>query len=105
VLADTLGSVAVIISSICIQWFGWHVADPICCFVISGLILFYTVPLLKDTIMLLALGTDGHLAQKLTKALLAESFAGHQLTLENIHVWQLAQDDYVCSVKASIEPT
>ena len=65
VLADTLGSVAVIISSCCIQWFGWQIADPICCFVIAGLILFYTVPLLQDTILLLVLGSeDGHVSNK-----------------------------------------
>ena len=59
VLADTLGSIAVIISSVCIQNFGWYMSDPICCFVIAFLILASVVPLLKDTIKLLMLGTDG----------------------------------------------
>jgi len=30
VLADTLGSVAVIISALCIRYLGWTYADPVC---------------------------------------------------------------------------
>jgi zinc transporter 5/7 len=47
VLADTLGSVAVIISSLWIKVFGTTIADPICCFVISALILAAAIPFTK----------------------------------------------------------
>ena len=56
ILADALGSVAVIISSIFIKYFDWYIADPICCFLISGLILMSVVYLIKSTSRLLALG-------------------------------------------------
>jgi Co/Zn/Cd efflux system component len=47
ILADALGSVAVIISSIAIEYWGIYIADPICCFLISILILLSVVPLIK----------------------------------------------------------
>ena len=47
VLADTLGSVGVIISSILIEQFGLVIADPICSIFISALIVAHAYPLLK----------------------------------------------------------
>ena len=38
VMADTLGSVGVIVSSALIQQFGWMIADPICSVFIATLI-------------------------------------------------------------------
>lgn len=54
VLADALGSVAVIVSSIAIDWGGYYIADPICCFVISILILMSVIPLIKQTFRVLS---------------------------------------------------
>lgn len=44
VLADTLGSVGVIFSSILVKYYGMYVADPICSFIISLMILASGVP-------------------------------------------------------------
>ncbi len=49
VLADALGSVAVIVSSILIKFFGLYIADPICCFAISTLILLAAIPFIIKT--------------------------------------------------------
>ena len=49
VLADTLGSVGVIISSLLIQYFGWQWADPLCSLFIAGMITASSWPLLKET--------------------------------------------------------
>jgi solute carrier family 30 (zinc transporter), member 5/7 len=49
ILADALGSVGVVFSSLLIKYFGWHVADPICSCMISILILLSVIPLLQDT--------------------------------------------------------
>ena len=59
ILADALGSVAVIISSIAIKYWGAYIADPISCFLISILILASVVPLVKSTSRTLILGTTG----------------------------------------------
>ena len=55
VLADTLGSVSVIISSFLIEQFGWHLADPLCSLLISLMIAISAWPLLRDTADLLLL--------------------------------------------------
>ena len=49
VLADALGSVGVVISSILIRYFGWSITDPICSLMISVLILMSVFPLIQDT--------------------------------------------------------
>ena len=57
VLADTMGSVGVIISSILVEQFGWFIADPICSLFIALLILISVIPLLKDSAEILLLAT------------------------------------------------
>ena len=49
ILADTMGSVGVIISSLLIRFFGWHIADPICSMIIAFLITLSVIPLLRDS--------------------------------------------------------
>ena len=53
VLADTLGSVGVIISCYLIKWYGWLVSDPICAGITSLLIFASLIPLLKSTMRVL----------------------------------------------------
>lgn len=60
VLADTMGSVGVIISSLLIQQFGWYIADPICSLFIATLILISVLPLLKESAEILLLATPSH---------------------------------------------
>lgn len=54
-LADTLGSVGVIVSTIFIQQFGWLIADPLCSLFIATLIFLSVIPLLKDACQVLLL--------------------------------------------------
>ena len=49
VMADTMGSVGVIISTILIEWFGWTISDPICSLVLAVLILGSVFPLIKSS--------------------------------------------------------
>jgi len=58
ILADTLGSVGVIISSFLISRYGWWFADPICAIVISALILASSWPLLRETSATLLLSIE-----------------------------------------------
>ena len=60
VLADTMGSIGVIISSLLIQQYGWYIADPICSLFIAILILISVLPLLKDSAEILLLATPSH---------------------------------------------
>ena len=69
VLADTLGSVAVIISSLLIQQFGWYITDPICSLLLAGLIGVSVIPLLRDSTaaLLLAPSEPQKIQQSISK--------------------------------------
>ena len=69
VMADTLGSVGVIISSVLIEQFGLLRADPICSLFIAVLIFASVVPLLKESALVLALRTPKDIQDKLGNAL------------------------------------
>ena len=49
ILADALGSVGVIISSVLVKYYDIQVADPICSSIISVLIFASVLPLLKSS--------------------------------------------------------
>eukprot|EP00899_Mesostigma_viride_P000998 jgi/Mesvir1/1089/Mv17601-RA.1 len=49
VLADTLGSVGVIASSLLIKYKGWTLTDPLCSLFVSALIVSSVIPLLKSS--------------------------------------------------------
>jgi len=51
ILADTLGSVGVIISAILMWAFGWMIADPICSMFIAILISLYVLALIKGKLI------------------------------------------------------
>lgn len=57
VLADTLGSVGVIISSFLIQQFGWFIADPLCSIFIAVMIFLSVIPLITHAANVLLLRT------------------------------------------------
>ena len=69
VLADTLGSVGVIISTILIENLGWKIADPICSLFIASLIFASVVPLVKETALILLLRTPIELEGSIQLAL------------------------------------
>ena len=69
VMADTLGSVGVIISSLLIEQFGFQRADPICSLFIAVLIFASVVPLLKESALVLAVRTPRDIQDELGEAL------------------------------------
>nr|XP_037272757.1 zinc transporter 5-like [Rhipicephalus microplus] len=77
ILADTLGSVGVIVSSLLIDQFGLLVADPLCSVFIAVLIFVSVLPLLKHSSMILVLRTPLQLeGKKLTSMLSKARCAG-----------------------------
>jgi hypothetical protein len=74
VLADTLGSVGVIISSLLIENFGWNIADPICSLFIATMILLSVFPLLKETSCILLLRCPSDMENDISEALNKVSF-------------------------------
>lgn len=60
IMADALGSVAVVISTLLVQWTGWSGFDPLASCIIAVLIFISTIPLVSSTtkILLLTLNSD-----------------------------------------------
>lgn len=91
VLADTLGSVAVIISSLCIKYFDFQLADPICCFLISALILAAAIPFTLQTARTLTLGlpeSRKDMQKQVTHTLLQVEGVS---AVHELRIWELAQ--------------
>lgn len=57
-MADTLGSVGVIVSTLLIKWFGWTGFDPIASLFIAILIVLSVIPLIKHSASVLMLELD-----------------------------------------------
>ena len=65
VVADTMGSVGVIVSSILIEQFGLFIADPLCSLFIAVLIFLSVLPLLQESSQILLLRTPTDLEKTL----------------------------------------
>lgn len=58
IMADTLGSVGVIVSTILIKWFGWTGFDPIASLFIATLITLSVIPLIRQSSAIMMLELD-----------------------------------------------
>uniref|UniRef100_A0A3Q3KJK0 Zinc transporter n=1 Tax=Monopterus albus TaxID=43700 RepID=A0A3Q3KJK0_MONAL len=88
VLADTLGSIGVIISTILIRQFGWLIADPICSLFISTLIFLSVIPLMKDSCEVLLLRAPLEHEKDLNSALEKIEKIEGVLSYRDPHFWR-----------------
>uniref|UniRef100_A0A0K8SPA6 Cation efflux protein transmembrane domain-containing protein n=1 Tax=Lygus hesperus TaxID=30085 RepID=A0A0K8SPA6_LYGHE len=102
IIADTLGSVGVIISSLLVQHFGWMRADPICSIFIAILIVISVMPLIKESVMILMqrqpVSLDDILPQCYQKVM---QLAG-VYSIQEPHFWTLCSEDYVGALKLEV---
>lgn len=68
VVADTMGSVGVIVSSVLIEQFGLFIADPLCSLFIAALIFLSVIPLLRESSQVLLLRTPEELEKTVGSA-------------------------------------
>lgn len=105
ILADTLGSVGVIISSVLMQMFGWMIADPICSIFIAVLIALSVLALIKDSVLILMqrqpIALDNVLPQCYQKVV---GLAG-VYSVQEPHFWTLCSDVYVGAIKLEVSKT
>lgn len=102
VLADALGSVGVIISSILIKVFGWMIADPICSMCIAALIFVSVIPLLRDSINILMQRTPNSLENVLPGCIQRTAALPGVLAVHEPHFWTLCSNHYVGNIKLEI---
>lgn len=102
ILADTLGSVGVIISAVLMQLFGWMRADPICSIFIALTIGLSTLSLIRESVMILMqrqpVGLDRLLPQCYQKV---TGLAG-VYSVQEPHFWTLCSDVYVGVIKLEV---
>ncbi|XP_041358686.1 zinc transporter 7-like [Gigantopelta aegis] len=102
ILADTLGSVGVIISAILIYYFGWMIADPICSMMIATLIGFSVLPLLRDSIGILMQRTPRELEPLLPGCYQRVSQLEGVYSVQDPHFWTLSSEVFVGAVKVEV---
>ncbi|GAY46669.1 hypothetical protein CUMW_098850 [Citrus unshiu] len=95
VLADTMGSVGVVISTLLIKYKGWLVADPACSIFISLLIVSSVIPLLRNSAeILLQRVSRAHeldLKETLNDVMKISGVHG----IQNLHLWSFTSTDVV----------
>jgi cation diffusion facilitator family transporter len=87
VLADTLGSVGLVVSTLLIRFKGWRLADPICATAIAVLIIAATVPLLVATGGLLLNSVPPALAPALAETRARLEALGGVESVDDVRFW------------------
>jgi len=103
IIADTLGSVSVIISSLLIQFFGWTIADPICSFGMSVLIFVSVIPLIKSSATTLLQCTPPTLDEKLQNALKKIGSVDGVVSYAYPHFWKQSKDMIIGTLHVQIK--
>ncbi|XP_074215343.1 proton-coupled zinc antiporter SLC30A5 isoform X2 [Camelus bactrianus] len=88
VLADTLGSIGVIVSTVLIEQFGWFIADPLCSLFIAVLIFLSVVPLIKDACQVLLLRLPPEYEKELHTALEKIQKIEGLISYRDPHFWR-----------------
>ena len=101
-LADSLGSLGVIVSTVLVKYHGLSVADPICSFLVAVMVLVSGIPFLKSTALQLLLKSPKGLKRRVKSSQLAllELDGVRQCSLE---CWRLSkeEDQGSCTVTVS----
>ncbi|KAL3344664.1 hypothetical protein AABB24_023886 [Solanum stoloniferum] len=95
VLADTLGSVGVVISTLLIKYKGWLVADPACSIFISVLIISSVIPLLRNSAEILLQRVprehEHDLKEAVNDVMKIKGLSG----IQKLHVWSFTNTDVI----------
>jgi len=104
VLADTLGSVGVIISTLLIENFNWQIADPICSIFIAVMIFASVLPLVKETSLILLLHTPQDIQDHLTHALKTILSIEGVVSYRGEHFWRHSSEVVGGTLHVQIKP-
>ncbi|XP_041133363.1 zinc transporter 7 [Polyodon spathula] len=104
IVADTLGSVGVIISALLMQNYDLMIADPICSMIISLLIGVSVVPLLRESIGILMQRTPPSLDHVLPECYQRVQQLQGVYNLQEPHFWTLCTDVNIGTLKLLVAP-
>lgn len=102
ILADTLGSVGVIISSLLMYYFGWMIADPICSMFIAILIALSVLSLIQESIAVLMQRQPQSLDRVLPSCYQKVMGLAGVYSVQEPHFWTLCSDYYVGAIKLEV---
>lgn len=106
ILADTLGSVGVVISALLMRAFGWMRADPVCSIFIAVLVAASVWGLLRDSARILMMRTPVELddEQRLLEKCYSQLHRYHPavLGIQEPRFWTLCADAYAGSIKIEV---
>ncbi|XP_063709438.1 zinc transporter 7 [Culicoides brevitarsis] len=102
ILADTLGSVGVIISAVLMQTFGWMIADPICSMFIAVLIALSVLSLIKESVMILMQRQPVSLDRLLPQCYQKITGLAGVYSVQEPHFWTLCSNVYVGAIKLEV---
>ncbi|XP_076043087.1 proton-coupled zinc antiporter SLC30A2-like isoform X2 [Oratosquilla oratoria] len=103
VIGDLIQSVGVLIAAYIIKYYPqYKIADPICTFLFSVMVLITTVPIVKDLGHVLMEGTPPGTDLEAISVNLS-SLPGVKL-VHSLHVWSLTMDKNACAVHLAISP-
>lgn len=95
VLADTMGSVGVVISTLLIKYKGWLVADPACSIFISVLIVSSVIPLLRNSAEILLQRVPRAHEHDLKEAISNVKKMNGVCGIQSLHAWSFTNTDVV----------
>ncbi|XP_034164531.2 zinc transporter 7 [Pangasianodon hypophthalmus] len=104
IVADTLGSIGVIISAFLMQKYNLMIADPICSMLIAILIGVSVVPLLRESIGILMQRTPPGLDHTLPECYQRVQQLQGVYNLQEPHFWTLCTDVYIGTLKLLVAP-
>jgi zinc transporter 1 len=104
IIGDALGSVAVLITAAVIQYTTWEyriLVDPICSLVISVILIFTTVPLLRKSVAILLHTAPSSMSSENIIQSITKEIPGVK-GVHEFHIWQLSSKVTVCSLHVVI---
>ncbi|XP_046917655.2 solute carrier family 30 member 7 [Dermatophagoides farinae] len=102
IVADTLGSVGVIISALLMSQFGWMIADPLCSMFISLLIVISVYPLLTESGAILMQRQPRELDTILPNCYRRVTQLNGVTNIQEAHFWTLCSGQYVGALKVEM---
>lgn len=102
ILADTLGSVGVIISAVLMHMFGWMRADPICSMFIAILIALSVIGLIKESAQVLMMRQPQSLDYPLSQCYQKVTGLAGVYSVQEPHFWTLCSDVHVGAIKLEV---
>ncbi len=100
ILGDTLSSVGVIIAALVILFTGWQSADPLIAVLISGIILWGAVKLVKEAVDILMEAVPGHIDPERVVGVMEDVDGVEQV--HDLHIWAITSGLYALSAHLRI---